>query len=720
MGLNVFVALLANGVGAGAALGAVYGTFGALAIRIGASLLLNTAIAALTKRKPSQQDLKRDLSFPTSRPAKRYAYGEFRSSATVLPYPVVGEYAYACWLINSRPSEGDFTIFLDNREVALAGNPYDLSGSGGATATNEPFLNHVKVWIGRGDQTQPPQQFLDEAGYAEGGDELLWRPSDAGAGLTMVWVRLRAGANGERGSRWPSPVPLLEVEGRFSKVFDPRAGGQNITDPETWSWSDNTFLCALDLARTNPFRPYEARNLALDTWSDAATAADELVPLLAGGSERRYRIAGVVVFDGDELEGLMEPVIATGAGRLTRIGGQLGVVAGVPRASVVEVDDSLEGMSFSRLIEDRDLITELRVTYSPSERGGEPGELIPWEIPGAIEADGGQPSVITLDLSMVSSATQAQRIRNIVGKKSRLQNRLALVAPPACFTATAGAVVSVGLPSPYGSKMNGAYEVLSMNPMFDPVGAEGFALRCPLRLSEYSDDVYAWDAAMDEEPIVHPDYTETRNSVAPVGPITATTGETVNGTSLIGGVLPRVKYTFDQSSSSGVERYEVQIREAAGSFSESTFILADQLSDGDPVEGYFTGVPGTLYDLRVRTIAAAGQSIWTGLTGLTPVVTIALDVPADGAATGGSGLIEVTFLAPNQQDVVSVEVWASDTDDVLDAVLLANIFSGPNTAVSTTDTALGAAVTRYYFGRTRGNFASASAFTASVFATTDA
>lgn len=82
-------------------------------------------------RRPSatQQDIKRVLRFATPRPAHRFPFGTKRVAGTELPAPVVGEFFYAAYLLSSRLSSGNFSVFVDNREINHAfGDPYDFAG----------------------------------------------------------------------------------------------------------------------------------------------------------------------------------------------------------------------------------------------------------------------------------------------------------------------------------------------------------------------------------------------------------------------------------------------------------------------------------------------------------------------------------------------------------------------------------------------------------------
>ncbi|MEL7299380.1 MAG: phage tail protein [Pseudomonadota bacterium] len=687
MGIGTLVALVANGASVGAALTATYGVAGSLAIRFAAGAILSTAANALASRgqgQPQQQQLKRDLAFPTSRPPKRVVYGRDRVLGTPVPWPVVGEFMYCAWIVSSRPSEGPFTIYLDNREVELGGaDPYDFQGNG-ALGTNSPFANHVRVWIQRGDQTQPPQTFLDEAGFTPGGDEKRWRATDAAQGCTIVYARLRAGGNERRQERWPSVIPRLEIEGNFTRVWDPRDGAQDANDESTWQWSEDPYLAALDVLRRNPFRPYDDANLVLDQFSDAADIADEVVSLKSGGSERRYAISGVVAYNGQELEQIMQPVLAAGGARLTRSGGRLGIIPAAPRTSAVTITDALEGLAFSRYRPDQEIVNEVRVVYSPRARGYEPAELTPYAIPGALAQDGGQPSVQTLDLSMVSSDTQAQRLRKIFGARARQQTTASFVAPPETMEAVSGSVVTLDLPSPYGDQLDGLYEIESMHPALDPVGEQGFAMRCPVQLRSYSDTIYDWDPATDEEDVFHPPYDGTRTGVAVPGAISVTTGEGIdidNGQT----ITPRFRYEFQPSPSTGVDRYETQARLQGDEWAQAGFVSTDTVDGDGDVFGFLEALsPNELHDIRVRALAPDGASEWVEILG----VSLGFDITVN-TAQPGPGRAEFNVTAPATNVFRGVRIYRTDAGDADfgNAVLVAGIQDLP--AGQTSDVAAG-------------------------------
>ena len=264
------------------------------------------------------------------------------------------------------------------------------------------------------------------------------------------------------------------------------------------------------------------------------------------------------------------------------------------------------------------------------------------------------------------------------------------------------------------------YEIEGIHPGLDPIGESGeVAMRLPASLVKHDAAIYAWTPADDEEEVFDEEYDDERKGTAEPGALSVTTGDAVN-LDTGGTIIPRIRFAFPPSTSS-VTGYEWEYRKAGGDY-ESGGLIGKDVSDGSGlVFGYLSGTPGQLYDIRVRAIGVNGTSDWADITGATPVVDIVIDIPIEGLAVGGVGEITVSFRTPNDPDFRAIEIYGSDTDDSGAASLIGTaIYTSQNTIVSINEGSLGASVTRYYFARSRGEYASASAFTASVSATTDA
>ena len=715
-------ASIAAGITAGLGAIGIGASVSSALIQFGVSALINVAISAIFgDKQASAQDISAKLSQPSTAPSYRFVYGDTRATGTPVGTPVKGRNLWGAWILNSRPSDlSSFTLYLDKREVTLTGDAFDLSGAG-ATAIESPFVNHCTVWISRGDHTAPPTAFTTDAAYEAGVREDLWKTTDAWRGRTIIWMKLDAGSSGDRNKRWPSTPPLVEVEGQWSLLYDPREASHDPDDPDTWEWSENHALCARDALRQNPIRPYLEAQVHDSFDEDGPNDCDVAVALNSGGSEARYTCAGTVVWTEGEIEDQLNPMMISGAADFIRVGGKLGYASGAYRAPTETLTYLLgDGFQFPDMLPGSDLVNELRVTYISSARDYETAELLPWPIPGALAADGGVPSVKTMSLPFCGSPTQAMRVRKITGLRLRRQERIeGGTLPPEAFNLVGGATATIALPAPYDA-LDGIYEVENINPGLDPIGESGeVAMRLPASLVKHDSTIYAWTPATDEEVVFNAPYDDERSSTADPGAISVTTGAAVNldtGSTII----PRVRFAFDPSTST-VTTYEWQLRETGGDYESGGFIDEAVRDGSSKVFAFMTGTPGQTYEIRVRAIGSKGNSDFVEITGVTPVVSITIDIPTNGTATGGVDEITVNFRTPNDPDFRSIEIHGSDTDSSGAASLLGTaIFTSQNSTVSITETGLGTSKTRFYFARSRGDFASASVFTASVTATTDA
>lgn len=504
MGLNVVAALLANGVGFGAALTATYGVVGAAALRIGASLLLSSAAAALAGRQTRATEVSRRLALPNTLPSVRFVYGRTRATGTPGNFPVRGNVALGVWLLNSRPSAlPTATIYLDKRPISYSGDPFDLSGPG-ALSTSAPFASgEFRFWIGRGGQAAAPSWLTANYPQASGRDSELYAATDACEGATVLWGVMTAGSRSTLQERWVSIPPDLGVEGDWSLVWDPRDEDQDPDDPWTWAFSRNHALVVLDVVRRNPMRPYALRNILLDSFEEGAGVCAESVALKGGGTEPRWCADGTVEFDGREIEQIMDPLMASGAADTIWVGGRLGYAWGKYRPPVETVTDILgAGIEIVDLPEGDDLANTIRATCTAPGRGYDTAALRPWAVPGAVAADGGVVREVPLDLPY-AGPTQAMRARNRIGRRMRRQLRLSGFAlPPQHIDLVPGATVTLDLPAPFDA-VNGVYEVAEINPAADVMGDIGAcAMALPVTLVVADPDEDDWTPATDEEDLI--------------------------------------------------------------------------------------------------------------------------------------------------------------------------------------------------------------------------
>lgn len=678
------------------------------------SLVLSAVGQRLFSRRPRQNDIKRELSQPQSRPPKRFVYGRAKVPGTPAPIRVKGSVLYMCLILNSRPSEGNATIYFDEREAKIvSGNILNFAGGG---AILEPVdedasfgtgSDRPKAWLGLGGQTTAPAEIVADLD----GDILS---TDAWRGLTVLWLKIPAGPNDTRFDRWPRTPPVVEVEADWSKVWNPRDVAQDPDDPATWTYSNNQALCLLDAILQNPIKRRPRFLVDIEAFKDAADLADESVArFYAGGNVPRYTANGILIWSAAELLDQITPLAEAGGGDLVQIGGQLSYAPPLNLSPSYTITDILEegGFEFTRLVPGKDLPTAVRASYIAPDRGWQESDL-PALAVGAGSTQDVDDGVLDLPLSFVTEATQGMRLQKIARNRIAAQRRLSVMLPPDAIDLTPGAVVAWGISEL--PKCNGNWRVESISPSAWLQG-EGVALRCPVQLVEQPANVDAWNPAVDEFELSTEEYTPPAPVRVPPADLQATTGPGVAS-----GTTARIRFSFEPVAGN-VIGYEWQWREVGGSFAEGGSISDSVRDANDRGFGFLVPVePGVEYEIQVRTIYLGAISDFTSVTITAQGPEFALDPPLDGEAIGGAGQIVVSFRAPNNANFEGMEFWANDADDLSTASLIEGPFFGSaNATFEITESGLGASVTRYYWARSVGPFGSVSAFSASVNATTD-
>lgn len=730
--VGAWVATAAFGLSAGTVGFAVVSGVVSMAISVGIS-----AIASKLRGKPKQEAVRAELQRPTSLPAYRFVYGRTSAPGTPVGWRVVGRVLYICYLLNSRPSAGPFTVLFDKREVEKTGDEFDFSAGGGAGAVNEPFVasrsmssilghSHVRYWIGDGTQTECP------AGMVEGSKTLFeqiqgldgyFTATDAWRGRTVLWAAIHCGGDEERQERWPANPPELSVEGNWSIVLDPRDGQEK--------FSRNQALITLDALRNNPVRPYADTYLRLDTFGWAADVAGQQIEVKEGGTIPRYLCDGVLVFeDGGEIEDQLQPLLDAGAARFSRIGGRLALVPAVARPSIKVITDATDGQPIDlvRWKSSDELYTEAVARFVAPDRAYESAETPTYIVPGAQEADGGEAKRLKIDLDFVQDHRQAQRIAKIMVMRSRMQKRVSAELFPDCFDLVSGSVCDVDLGFPYGT-WQGQYEVESIAPAAGINDDQSITIRLPTVLTETSDAIYAWDAVNEEKDMLAVDFDGSRDRIQPPANIVLSTGNdaaTQAGDTIVPGIIA----AWNETESASVTSYEYQWFRR----NVSTLVNHPDLTGAIPAEAVdpsgvyivrfeWPRINGEWeYLIRVRAVGSYGASEWVASALILPEGPSAIIAsPQEIAATAvNSGRIDISVTQSASPDARTLLIYGNDVDNPLTAVELWQVAAGASVSVNRSETGLAANTTRYYFARARDQWGNLSDFTGSASATTTA
>lgn len=606
-------------------------TAGAI-LSIGGSIVLN---AALNSRgnKSQARDTSAQLREETEKPAYRVPYGYTRVSGTPAPCRIVGGVGYACYILSSRPSEGGFQLYLDNRLVEYTGDPYNFNAGGGATATNDPFGGGLlRFWFGKGSQTTPPVDITNEAPQSVERPD-LFKTTDAWTGCTVCWIRFEYNKDGAS-DRWISAPPFCDVEGKWTKVYDLRDG--------VTRWSRNQALCTLDAALNSPIKPYTLDGVLIEQFKAQADIADELVTLKSGDTEPRYCVDGVLVWDSRELEDQLIPLYMAGASRPIRASGLLGISAGKwiePSGTITD----FKGDSFSiDTLADGAGYTEILTSYVSADRGYEDAELEAYDIAGALDDANGVPSVFQLALPMVTSATQAQRLQKIEANRVKRQVTVDCWVGPEHINLISGGNTTLSIGTSPFDRWNGVYDVQSTNPtvgVFDE--GSGAAMRNQISMLATGPEVYDWNPATDEKDVDVPDFD------AFLKPLTSPSGLSAlfDNTTEINtgsGIIETIEITFTPANTELVDYYELQYRDDV----TNAWVTLPSVSPESEVGGVIKAnvypiVIGRQYDIRVRNAYGTARSSWEEVINVSVVLELSTVV-----ATAGTGEINFTGTTP--------------------------------------------------------------------------
>lgn len=665
-------AFTAAGASAGLAAG-----LASVTLNLASSLLLSAASNALAAGGATrQQDLARELSRPTTAPAVRFVYGHTLATGTPAGTPVKNQFIYGCWILNSRESDlSNFKLFFDKREVTFTGDPFDYDGNG-AVAADDPFLDHVRFWLSRGDNDSPPARFTTEAPYSTSRED-LWRPTSGWRGLTTIWMKLNSGDPDDVSVRWPSAPPFVEVEADWSKVYDPRNPAHDISDSATWEYSDNLSLCVLDSLTQNPIRQYQEINLDIESFEYAADKSDEIQPLKDGGVEPRWACGGTQSFAQGELEDQILPIVASAGGSLVRHGGKLGIQLPEYREpSQTHTDFLGASLAASDLVPTSDLVNEVLTTYTSIERGYESTELLPYIVPGSETQDGGISAPRNLDLSFCTSPTQAMRVRKIFGGLSRRQKSLSVILPPRAIELVPSSTITLDLPRPFGDKFNGIWEVQSTAPALNMFGdTDSVGLMVPVTLVKHSESIYDWDPFIDEEDITFVGYDSTRSSVTePTNVVTEVFYQNTGST-----IETIVRVLFDAAETASVDHYDIEFSTDNTTFQSGGTVPKDSMINGKLFKDFSISQTQDYY-YRVRTVSGLSKSGWLNSNVVNADLTIT--TPSVIGAIGG---IIVSGNTPDNPSFSYVTVSTNTTSDFSTSTLVgADVPLQPNTPFSFT------------------------------------
>ncbi len=266
-----------------------------------------------------------------------------------------------------------------------------------------------------------------------------WDSHHRGDGVAMLGIVWRPVSSDEFGERFPQGAAAASIVARWQHVYDPRDGTQDVSDPDTWKWSENAVLHLLHyrLVREKARRELGAALPTADAlqdawdlffaptvayWIEAANVADEAVPLNAGGTEARYRSLLAHKHTDAHKDVITGLTSCFDGWTSPRADGALVVFAGKYYAPTVSIGpDQIVSYSWQYGVVDEEAINELKITYVSAPHDYNPVDADSWQDQDDILARG---AVRTQGVDfLVPSHGQARRLAKRLIARIMASNR---------------------------------------------------------------------------------------------------------------------------------------------------------------------------------------------------------------------------------------------------------------------------------------------------------
>lgn len=501
-----------------------------------------------------------------------------------------------------------------------------------------------------------------------------WAASDNLAGLACVVAAYKADKPDAKNPVWTGgrPAFLWVVKGKLCYIprKDSSIGGSGAhrwDDPSTWEWTDNLIDCRYNWVRgiyacdrnDEPGMLLVGRGLtAIEAPPERtfayANTCDELVPLKAGGTEKRYR-CNLVVKTSDAYIDTEEMFAAACAGVIVQRLGGVEVEPGSARSVVAEItdDDFIvgEGITFNRFKTDTQRVNTVVPRYvEPSQKWADHAAPIRRVLADLVE-DGG-PREESLTLTAVTSGTQAQRVGEIRRRQDRLERTASGTLGPRFAELEDGDWI--GWTSV--KHLKGERVVFRINSYSLPA-----SWRNTISLEEISAACFDWNPSVDE--LVPGSVAEQQAPPTRLAPSSADwtlAGATLTGT---GGSTPAIVFTG-----------------AAGSAYVEQIIFEYRVDGGTDADWIDSGIAGPSVKRREITSVSpstAYEGAVSYVVGGTPSTRLVLGPVTAGTLAAGSAATATTAGSATTAGTAATATKLGDTYDADDfANVLARLDAG--------------------------------------------
>lgn len=628
-----------------------------IGLSVGASYLARRLQPKQASASP--QGMRLSLAYDPNGP-REIAFGTVASAGTRVYHQSYGphgnDYIQLVFKLADVPCTSLEGMFVNGQEVTL-GSSVSLADVSGRTVSQYPDV----MWVEFHDGAWAQAADGDLVAKATGGE---WNANFRGRGICYVRVTLKYDAE-----KYKDGLPKFLFVFKGAKLYDPRkdstnggSGAHRWGTESSYEWSANAALSLYNFMRgvnvnAKPVggMSLPAGSLPSDIWIAAANAADENVALKAGGTEKRYRVNGIVSV-ATEHATVIRDMLGAMAGTLIDSGGVFKLQPGVAQASVMSfTDDDLMSRDDVRFIPKQSrsgLLNAVFGSFHNPEELYESVSLPPRISPADQASDGDTPLTETYGLPLVTSGTQGQRVLEIFRRRARYQRRVGLKLRARFAVLEAGDWVT-WTSARYGFAAM-VFEVVQSTLNRD--------LTVSVELKEVASSIYAWTAASDELDPLSP-----KKVGAGGSSLTSIAGLTLQNVTIApagSSQRPGLNLQWTPVTDKTVTHIRVEFRKVGDAAAlETPLILSPSVGQYTWITGVQSGV---VYEARalpvtrpVRPVTWTGwvQAASTSSNQVVPVAALATSVPPD--------TVTPVMLSPQARFEIGL---TTATDDVLGSV----------------------------------------------------
>ena len=285
--------------------------------------------------------------------------------------------------------------YIDFGDIAGDGNIPSVVDPDGATSTR--YDGKVRIQFGYGTPTQPANAALVS-------ESPNWTAQHTLSGIAYMYIRLAFDAD-----VFPNGVPTVTAEIKGKKVFDPRTS--------TTAWSENPALCLRDYLTSSYGVNEDTGNIDDTLVTSAANVCDQTVSGLT-----RYTCHGAFT-TGSTPYDLLQTILTSMGGTLWYAQGKWRMKPAYWTAPVMDLneDDFRSSVGVSTRHSRRDNFNVVKGTFRGAETNWQVTDYPQVTNAAFVTADGGQESVVDVNLPFTDNSIEARRLARIALEANRQQ-----------------------------------------------------------------------------------------------------------------------------------------------------------------------------------------------------------------------------------------------------------------------------------------------------------